>query len=65
MKDYLTSYFQILDSGHALIGQVYKEFQNNCSDLTAERLLEQFIKSKGTGATKPGMKCVIYSLIVL
>ena len=55
MKEYLASYYQILDSGHALIGQVYKEFQNNCHEMSTERLLELFTKSKGTGTTKLGM----------
>lgn len=54
MKDYLTSYFQILESGHTLIGQVHKEFQNNCREMTTDRLLELFVKSKGTGAMKAG-----------
>lgn len=54
MKDYLATYWQILESGHTLIGQVYKEFQNNCNDKTIERLLEEFTKNKGTGSKKPG-----------
>lgn len=53
MKEYLASYFQILESGHTLIGQVHKEFQNNCKEMTSDRLLEMFIKSKGVGAAKP------------
>ena len=54
MKDYLASYFQILESSHTLIGQVHKEFQNNCKEMTSDRLLELFIKSKGVGASRPG-----------
>ncbi len=60
MKEYLASYFQILESGHTLIGQVHKEFQNNCKEMTSDRLLEMFIKSKGVGAAKPGTVILVF-----
>lgn len=55
MKDYIYNYYQILESGHTLIGQVYKEFQSNCNEMSIEKLLEAFVKSKGTGNTRPGI----------
>ena len=58
MKDFLASFLQILESGHTLIGQVHKEFENNCTEMTIERLLEQFIKSKGTGPAESGMSSI-------
>lgn len=49
MKDYLATYSYILESGHALVGQVYKEFQRNCHDMTIDVLMDKFIKARGTG----------------
>lgn len=54
MKNYLTIYSEILESGHALMGQVYKEFRHNFTELSTTKLLETFINSKATGSNRPG-----------
>ena len=54
MKNYLTIYSEILESGHALMGQVYKEFRHNFTELSTTKLLETFIHSKATGTNRPG-----------
>lgn len=54
MKSFLASYAQVLESGHALIGQVHVEFRQQCNDMDLDKLLEQFVISRGTGPEKPG-----------
>ncbi|XP_076309028.1 F-BAR domain only protein 2 isoform X7 [Tachypleus tridentatus] len=54
MKEFLSNYAHVLESGHTLIGQVHVEFQQQCNDMDIEKLLEQFITSKGTGSDHPG-----------
>lgn len=56
MKEYLANYSQILQSGHALVGQVYKEFSNNCNEESVEKLLEKFTTSKRTTNKRPGKR---------
>ncbi|CAG2113304.1 unnamed protein product, partial [Medioppia subpectinata] len=53
MKDFLMNYYQVLESGHTLIGQVHLEFKQNCNELTVNKLLEQFVTTKGTGSERP------------
>lgn len=53
MKNYLTNYLDILESGHTLMGQVYKEFRNNCDAMSPAKLLEVFVLTKGTGENRP------------
>nr|XP_046914748.1 F-BAR domain only protein 2-like [Dermatophagoides farinae] len=55
MKNYLTIYSEILESGHALMGQVYKEFRHNFTELSTTKLLETFIHSKATGTNRPAV----------
>nr|XP_027205907.1 F-BAR domain only protein 2-like isoform X2 [Dermatophagoides pteronyssinus] len=55
MKNYLTIYSEILESGHALMGQVYKEFRHNFTELSTTKLLETFINSKATGSNRPAV----------
>lgn len=54
MKDFLSSYSQVLESGHALIGQVHIEFRQQCNDMDFNKLLEQFVQARGTGPERPG-----------
>ncbi|XP_067124643.1 F-BAR domain only protein 2 isoform X5 [Centruroides vittatus] len=54
MKTFLASYAQVLESGHALIGQVHVEFRQQCNDMDLDKLLEQFVLTRGTGPDKPG-----------
>lgn len=53
MKNYLTRYSEILESSHVLMGQVYQEFRNDCTDMSTTKLFEAFISSKGTGTNRP------------
>lgn len=53
MKNYLTAFLDILESGHTLMGQVYKEFRNNCDVMSPAKLLEIFVLTKGTGENRP------------
>lgn len=55
MKNYLTIYSEILESSHALMGQVYKEFRHNFTELSTTKLLETFIHSKATGTNRPAV----------
>ncbi|OTF74465.1 hypothetical protein BLA29_002680 [Euroglyphus maynei] len=55
MKNYLTIYSEILESGHALMGQVYKEFRHNFTELSTTKLLETFVNSKATGSNRPAV----------
>lgn len=54
MKEFLNNYSQVLESGHALIGQVHLEFKESCNEMNTNKLLEQFLTTKGTGSEKPG-----------
>jgi hypothetical protein len=60
MKDFLANYSQVLESGHALIGQVHLEFKEHCNDMNVNKLLEQFVKTKGTGTERPGLDEIIF-----
>lgn len=54
MKEYMTTYGNILQSSHALVGQIHNEFQGNCTEMTLDRLMEVFVNSKATGKLRPG-----------
>ncbi|UXI18148.1 STE20-related kinase adapter protein alpha [Sarcoptes scabiei] len=55
MKSYLTNYSDILESGQALMGQVHQEFRNNCDEMSTDKLLLNFVNSKGTGSNRPAI----------
>ncbi|KAL5016578.1 hypothetical protein ScPMuIL_006167 [Solemya velum] len=54
MKDFIDTYSKAWENQHALLGQVQKEFKNNCDDLSVQKLFEMFISVKNTGNEKPG-----------
>ncbi|XP_075219587.1 F-BAR domain only protein 2 isoform X7 [Lycorma delicatula] len=55
MKEFLSTYADLVESNHDLIGEVHIEFKRQCMELTVEKLLEQFVLSKYTGLEKPGV----------
>ncbi|CAG7725198.1 unnamed protein product [Allacma fusca] len=54
MKEFLDTYAAVLENNHEMIGQVHEEFRRQCTEMTIENLLEQFVKLKSTGVEKPG-----------
>ncbi|KAL1129960.1 hypothetical protein AAG570_012904 [Ranatra chinensis] len=54
MKDFLTSYADLIENNHDLVGKVHVEFKRQCLEMTVDKLLEQFVLSKCTGLDKPG-----------
>ncbi|XP_046405165.1 F-BAR domain only protein 2 isoform X1 [Ischnura elegans] len=55
MKDFLSTYAEVLHNNHELIGQVHIEFKQQCVEMTVDKLLEQFVLHKYTGLEKPGV----------
>ncbi|CAG0914899.1 unnamed protein product [Notodromas monacha] len=53
MREFITSYSDIVENNHSLIGQVHADFRQQCEELTVERLLEQFVQQKETGPEIP------------
>ncbi|XP_035211606.1 F-BAR domain only protein 2-like isoform X7 [Stegodyphus dumicola] len=54
IKIFLSNYAHVLESGHALIGQVHVEFVQQCNEMDVDKLLEHMVNERGTGAEKPG-----------
>ncbi|XP_014256328.1 F-BAR domain only protein 2 isoform X2 [Cimex lectularius] len=54
MKEFLTTYAELVENNHDLMGQVHIEFKRQCLEMTVEKLLEQFVLNKYTGLEKPG-----------
>ncbi|CAH1121497.1 unnamed protein product [Ceutorhynchus assimilis] len=55
MKEFLTSFSDVVEWSHGEMGKVHTEFRQQCSELTIDQLLEQFVKYKSTGLERPGM----------
>ncbi|XP_075528233.1 F-BAR domain only protein 2 isoform X6 [Dermacentor variabilis] len=53
MKEFLAGYARVLDSSHALVGQVHAEFRQQCDALDVDALLRQFAAARQTGSEKP------------
>ncbi|XP_054931222.1 F-BAR domain only protein 2 isoform X6 [Dermacentor andersoni] len=53
MKEFLAGYARVLDSSHALVGQVHAEFRQQCDALDVDALLRQFAAVRQTGSEKP------------
>uniref|UniRef100_A0A224Z5G6 Proline serine threonine phosphatase interacting protein pstpip n=1 Tax=Rhipicephalus zambeziensis TaxID=60191 RepID=A0A224Z5G6_9ACAR len=53
MKEFLAGYARVLDSSHALVGQVHAEFRQQCDALDIDALLRQFASARQTGSEKP------------
>lgn len=54
MKEFLNIYADVLQSNHEQVGQVHIDFKRQCSNMTVDKLLKQFVHSKYTGFEKPG-----------
>ncbi|XP_035437086.1 F-BAR domain only protein 2 [Spodoptera frugiperda] len=46
MKQFVNSYADIIQNNHDMMGQVHRDFKHQCLELTAEKLLEQFLIEK-------------------
>lgn len=54
MKDFLTTYIEIVQNNHDMVNQVNSDFKRQFLELTVDKLLEQFVLNKYTGLEKPG-----------
>lgn len=63
MKQFLTSYAEVVVWTHEQMGTVHKDFQQQLLELTIDKLLERFVERKSTGLERPGTHLVqlIYS----
>lgn len=55
MREFLTTYIELLQNNHDLVGQVHSEFKRQFLEMTVDKLLEQFVLNKYTGLEKPGL----------
>ncbi|CAL8104816.1 unnamed protein product [Orchesella dallaii] len=53
MKEFINTYAEIMESNHQLIEQINSEFREECNRMTVEKLLEIFVRNKGTGSERP------------
>ncbi|XP_037040942.1 F-BAR domain only protein 2 isoform X9 [Bradysia coprophila] len=56
MKEFLSTYIELLQNNHDMVGQVHSEFKRQFLEMTVDKLLEQFVLSKYTGLEKPGSR---------
>lgn len=54
MKEFLSTYIELLQNNHDMVGKVHSEFKRQFMEMTVDKLLEQFVLSKYTGLEKPG-----------
>lgn len=54
MREFLTTYIELLQTNHDMVGQVHTEFKRQFVEMTVDKLLEQFVLNKYTGLEKPG-----------
>lgn len=64
MKEFLSTYIELLQNNHDMVGQVHSEFKRQFLEMTVDKLLEQFVLSKYTGLEKPGKLSILFILIV-
>lgn len=55
MKEFLSTYLEMLQNNHDMVGQVHSDFKRQFVDMSVDKLLEQFVLNKYTGLEKPGM----------
>ncbi|XP_026679622.1 F-BAR domain only protein 2 [Diaphorina citri] len=48
MKEFLSTYTELIENNHDAIGQIYLEFKRQCLELTIDKLLEHFVLKKYT-----------------
>ncbi|XP_055679047.1 F-BAR domain only protein 2 isoform X6 [Lutzomyia longipalpis] len=53
MREFLTTYIELLQTNHDMVGQVHTEFKRQFVEMTVDKLLEQFVLNKYTGLEKP------------
>lgn len=56
MKEFLSTYIELLQNNHDMVGKVHSEFKRQFMEMTVDKLLEQFVLSKYTGLEKPGKR---------
>ncbi|XP_055679108.1 F-BAR domain only protein 2 isoform X13 [Lutzomyia longipalpis] len=56
MREFLTTYIELLQTNHDMVGQVHTEFKRQFVEMTVDKLLEQFVLNKYTGLEKPGSR---------
>lgn len=54
MKEFLSTYLEMLQNNHDMVGQVHSDFKRQFVDMSVDKLLEQFVLNKYTGLEKPG-----------
>ncbi|XP_037707354.1 F-BAR domain only protein 2 isoform X2 [Drosophila subpulchrella] len=55
MKEFLSTYLEMLQNNHDMVGQVHSDFKRQFVDMSVDKLLEQFVLNKYTGLEKPEM----------
>ncbi|XP_055679070.1 F-BAR domain only protein 2 isoform X9 [Lutzomyia longipalpis] len=58
MREFLTTYIELLQTNHDMVGQVHTEFKRQFVEMTVDKLLEQFVLNKYTGLEKPEPSCL-------
>lgn len=53
MKEFLSTYLELVQNNHDMVGQVHSDFKRQFLDMTVDKLLEQFVLNKYTGLEKP------------
>lgn len=54
MRDFVTTYIELIQTNYDMVGQVHQDFKRQFLDMTVDKLLEQFVLNKYTGLEKPG-----------
>lgn len=65
MKEFLSTYIELLQNNHDMVGQVHSEFKRQFLEMTVDKLLEQFVLSKYTGLEKPGKHSLVAITLLL
>lgn len=55
MKEFLNNFADVIEWAHSESGKIYKDFRQQCIELTIDQLLDQFIRNKSTGLERPGL----------
>ncbi|XP_016975622.1 F-BAR domain only protein 2 isoform X2 [Drosophila rhopaloa] len=63
MKEFLSTYLEMLQNNHDMVGQVHSDFKRQFVDMSVDKLLEQFVLNKYTGLEKPEMPELEYVVL--
>jgi hypothetical protein len=55
MKEFMDIYANVMDSNQEIVGQVHYEFRNEMKTLSIDELLQQLVRKKATGNTRPSI----------